>query len=606
MRESSGGEWRSAQADAANAAAQQICLAGGDALAAVLAKVAQQLAMHPVTKPLAERVEALQERLQAGRFHLAVLGQFKRGKSTLLNALLRESFLPTAVVPLTAIPTLIAYGPTRSVQVIFQDGRSESAPPAALSQYVTETHNPHNRKGVARVEVRHPASMLARGVILIDTPGIGSTFHHNTATTLNFLSEVDAALFVISADPPLTAVEVDFLRAVQVRAPRIFFALNKIDYLSAAEQAEAIRFFTTTVQTHLQANGAPAIFPISARLGLEASERQDAAGWETSGMAALERQLLGFLENEKQEALQAAIRSKVAATMCEALDLLQTEQRALTMPLEELRQNYQAFQQALVEARQQRRRMVDLLAGDRQRALESLNTRAAQLREQARAQLAAVALAALDEAPRVANRETLAQQRMAEAVEPFFKQHQPAFSQAVYEEVAMLLAPYAQQANDLVQAMRQRAADLFTLRLAPLDPHELPLRRREPYWVQSSRLTGGPSPLTRSAERLLPAALQRQRASARLQDMAQGLAAHNVENLRWAMHQNVEQLFRQFQTHLDEHWAETIEATEQALQSALLRRQQQHEEVAPALAQSQALAAFLRESLPTGQDGMYA
>jgi tRNA U34 5-carboxymethylaminomethyl modifying GTPase MnmE/TrmE len=571
------------------------------ALPAVLEQIALRLGSHAVTKVLVGRVEALRQRLQAGRFHLAVLGQFKRGKSTLLNALLREAFLPTAVVPLTSIPTLLEFGPVRTVQVVFQDGHCESVPPAALSQYVTETHNPHNQKGVARVDVRHPAAILARGVVLIDTPGIGSTFQHNTQATLDFLREVDAALFVNSADPPLTAVELEFLQAVQIRVARIFFLLNKVDYLSPSEQAEAIHFFATTVQTHLHVTGELPIFPVSARLGLEAGERQDANGWAASGMAALERQLLTFLDREKRATLHTAIHSKLAATMHEALDLLQTEQRALTMPLDELRQNHQAFQQALVEARQQRKRMADLLAGDRRRALESLNERAGQLRQQARKHLLAVAVAALDAATNVTSGETVARQQMGQAVDAFFNQHQTTFNQAVDEEVSALLAPYAGQTDRLIQGLHQRAADLFSLQFTMIDPHELPIRQREPYWVRHSRMSGGLAPFTATVERLLPTGQQQRRSVARLQAIAEELATRNVENLRWAVHQNVEQLFLQFQAHLDEQWAETIEATEQALHSAFLRRQQQSDEVAPALAQSQALAAFLREAVIMGR-----
>ena len=65
------------------------------------------------------RVAELQERLSAERFHLAVLGQFKRGKSTLLNALLGEPLLPTGIVPLTSIPTFLLSGTTRTVRVFF-------------------------------------------------------------------------------------------------------------------------------------------------------------------------------------------------------------------------------------------------------------------------------------------------------------------------------------------------------------------------------------------------------------------------------------------------------------------------------------------------------
>jgi len=71
----------------------------------------------------AEKLLFLRERLEEGRFHLAVLGQFKRGKSTLLNAFLGEALLPTSVVPLTAIPTFLQYGPKVMVRVLYQDDR---------------------------------------------------------------------------------------------------------------------------------------------------------------------------------------------------------------------------------------------------------------------------------------------------------------------------------------------------------------------------------------------------------------------------------------------------------------------------------------------------
>jgi GTPase Era involved in 16S rRNA processing len=215
------------------------------------------------TTPLAAPLQDLQERLTTGRFHLAVLGQFKRGKSTLLNALLGEPFLPMAVVPLTAIPTLIMHGPVREAQVIFQDGRVTAIPPSALDQYVTETANPHNQLGVDRVEVRHPARLLAQGVVLIDTPGIGSTLAHNAATALDFLAEVDAAFFLVSADPPLTAAELDFLKAVQQRVERLFFLLNKVDYLTPGEQEEALRFLETTLRQQAGLDGDLQIFPVS-------------------------------------------------------------------------------------------------------------------------------------------------------------------------------------------------------------------------------------------------------------------------------------------------------------------------------------------------------
>ena len=130
----------------------------------------------------------LSSRFSDGRFHLAILGQFKRGKSTLLNALTGEAILPVGVVPLTAVPTFIQYGETPKIRVQYQDGRPADECNGAsiaertgyLAGFVTEEGNPQNRRGVAEVEADLPSPILSGGVVLIDTPGIGSTFRHNT------------------------------------------------------------------------------------------------------------------------------------------------------------------------------------------------------------------------------------------------------------------------------------------------------------------------------------------------------------------------------------------------------------------------------------------
>jgi len=198
-----------------------------------------------------EKLEELGTRLQEGRFHLAVLGQFKRGKSTFLNALLGNVLLPSSVLPLTAIPTCIAFGNSPLVLALNEDGtvkeeilgKQHEEIAAFLAKYVTEEFNPNNRLGIDRVEVFYPAPILDKGVVLIDTPGIGSTYRHNTEATLAFLPQCDAALFLISADPPISEVELDFLRKVIDRVPKLFFILNKVDYLSEEDKQSAVRFF---------------------------------------------------------------------------------------------------------------------------------------------------------------------------------------------------------------------------------------------------------------------------------------------------------------------------------------------------------------------------
>ena len=123
-----------------------------------------------------ERIAALRDRLDAVRLRVLVTGEAKRGKSTLINALLGRAVLPTGVTPLTAVATTVRYGDDHRVEVRFSDGHEEKQPVSALPDLVTERGNPGNRRHIAAVTVYLDAPLLAGGVELVDTPGTGSVF----------------------------------------------------------------------------------------------------------------------------------------------------------------------------------------------------------------------------------------------------------------------------------------------------------------------------------------------------------------------------------------------------------------------------------------------
>ena len=80
---------------------------------------------------------------------MLVAGEAKRGKSTLVNALLGRPVLPTGVTPLTALPTTVRYGQDEGVAALCADGHAEDFPLSALDDLVTERGNPGNRRGLA-------------------------------------------------------------------------------------------------------------------------------------------------------------------------------------------------------------------------------------------------------------------------------------------------------------------------------------------------------------------------------------------------------------------------------------------------------------------------
>jgi GTPase SAR1 family protein len=86
----------------------------------------------------------LAARLSEGRFFVACVGQFKRGKSTLIGALIGDPVLPTGFVPVTAVPTVIRYGSSKRARIRSQDGRWLEIAVPELELYVSEEHNPEN------------------------------------------------------------------------------------------------------------------------------------------------------------------------------------------------------------------------------------------------------------------------------------------------------------------------------------------------------------------------------------------------------------------------------------------------------------------------------
>ncbi|NOY52423.1 MAG: Dynamin family protein [Deltaproteobacteria bacterium] len=537
--------------------------------------------------PDEERLAQLRERLEGDRFHLAVLGQFKRGKSTFLNALLGEPLLPTAVVPLTAIPTFLRYGPKRSVWVSFEDGEREEcvgcphdALVELLERHVTEERNPENRLGVTQVDVEHPSGLLSHGVVLIDTPGIGSTFRHNTESTINFLSQCDAAFFIVSADPPITEVEVEFLRAVQGHVKHLFFILNKIDYLSSDERKRCANFLKDVIRKQLSIQEVPEIFPVSGRDGLAARTADDEQGWRESGMEAVETCLTGFLKTEKGAILRQAIAAKAGDLLDDLGGRVRLRRRSLETPLEVLEEKLALFNRQVEEAEGMRRTAGDLLAGDRKRVVEFLEEQSGDLREEARSYFNTLVSRELSDVPSRAGLEERAKKAIEKNIPLFFEKHLGELSRDMEKRIGDLVNLHQGRANELLDTVHRTACELFDLAYTPLKEKGTPDRVRKPYWVThrwSNRLSSIP---TGMLDWVLPRPVLTKQVRKRILAEVEDLLMHNVENLRWATLQNIDRTFRRFVSQLDEHLKRTIEGTRNAILHGRERRKEGRDRVA--------------------------
>lgn len=205
----------------------------------------------------------------ANHSHLsvAVLGRFKAGKSSFLNHLIGRDILPVGVLPVTSVVTELGYGPVDLAEVRFSDGREIQVAPADLLLYVTEKENPNNGKRVIGVSVRIPELSRWKDIRFIDTPGLESTFAHNTETSLAWAPNVDIALVAVGVDTPLSQQDVGLIGNLLKYTPRIAVLLTKVDALSGAEQRQVAQF----VRTQLARNFAHPIpvYPYSTRSSYE-------------------------------------------------------------------------------------------------------------------------------------------------------------------------------------------------------------------------------------------------------------------------------------------------------------------------------------------------
>ncbi|WP_027719397.1 dynamin family protein [Desulfovirgula thermocuniculi] len=311
-------------------------------------------------------VELLSEslaRLASESFTLVVMGEFKRGKSTLLNALLGARLLPTAIIPLTAIPTIIRYGTEPSAKVVFQDGRVEAVPVADIVLYVTEKENPRNVKKVREVEVFYPSPLLADGIILVDTPGVGSAYAHNTEVAYGYLPRADAVIFVISVDAPLGKGELDYLRDIRHHVHKIIFVLNKADIASESDLAEAADFTRNLLKEHLKLQDIT-LMPLSARTALEGKESGSTEKMAASGMAELERLVEELIRNQKGRLIISATASRALRILNELELGLDIWKRGMEESMEGLEKKIAAFQAELAHLEQEREDSIHLLYRD--------------------------------------------------------------------------------------------------------------------------------------------------------------------------------------------------------------------------------------------------
>ncbi|WP_448711050.1 dynamin family protein [Microbacterium profundi] len=255
---------------------------------------------------LAERLEQTSARLHDPGVRVVVVGEFKQGKSKLINALVNAPACPVDDDIATSVPMTVGYADEPSAWVVVQTdapatGSAKGSAARAverqeialedLAQFVSEHGNPANERNLVSAEVLLPRELLKGGLNLVDSPGVGGLDSSNALATLSALSTAHAVLLVSDASQEYTEPEVQFLKHAMRISPNVAAVLAKTDLYPQWRQVESID------RGHLEDVGDVPMFAVSSDLRLLAAEMQDRELNDESGFPALvahlRREVLG-------------------------------------------------------------------------------------------------------------------------------------------------------------------------------------------------------------------------------------------------------------------------------------------------------------------------
>jgi len=524
-------------------------------------------------------VDELVRRLDGRALRVLVAGEAKRGKSTLVNALLGRDLPPTGVVPLTAVTTTVRYGPAEQLTVGFADGTTRRFPIECLPGLVTEQGNPANARGVAEVTLTTPAALLAGGAELVDTPGVGSVHAHNTAEATATLNRMDAAILVLSADPPISASERALLRRLRSQAVRVFCVLNKTDRLTAAELAEAAAFTRTVLAAEFGADtdtdgdgdAGVVLYPLSARPAPD--------GRREAGFTAFAVAFTDYLATAGPADLGRSVAGR-GGRLARALgETQQATLATLALSAQDLDSRLNSFNQTLAEVGSRRIETAAMAAAAFDRLQADTDRQAADLSHESAGQLqedGATRQSAAGAGP-AGDVETEALGVVASSIRRTVDEWLAARGAELDAELAALDERLSGQVTGQVAAVRDIAARLFTLDLPALGP----AARLAPSRPFSYAFTPDPGQFDAMAavlRRRLPGRWGRRQRARYLSEQSALLLDKHVGRARAAFQAQLSETRRQFTSELDRRFADGAGRIAEAVSAAAQLRARRHAE----------------------------
>ena len=338
-----------------------------------LLKLSEEIALVNTAESIRETIEKAKEE----HFEVAIVGEFKRGKSTLINALLGQEVLPADVLPATATLNRVTYSTEPYVQVEYKNGDSERVDIDRLEEYVTKLTSESERKAetVKEATVYYDTEFCRNNVDIIDTPGLNDD-DQMTNVTMSIIPKIDAAVFVISANSPFSQFEKEFLEKKMLTSDvgRIIFVVNCFGTFTQEDETKIVETVRTRIGKYVMEKakkvmgedskefavykrkiGTPRVIGVYAKRALTAKTIGSQELLEESNFPEFEKALETLLTQERGVITLQILANKITNSGTEILRSVVMQENALMMANDEFMEKYDAAIKEIDEIRNLKR-----------------------------------------------------------------------------------------------------------------------------------------------------------------------------------------------------------------------------------------------------------
>ena len=325
-----------------------------------LKEFSEELELNNTARSIADTIEKTAKE----HFEVAIVGEFKRGKSTLINALLGQEVLPADVLPATATLNRVTYSDTPYVEVEYKTGETETVDINKLADYVTKLSYESEKRAesVKQATVHYATDFCKNNVDIIDTPGLNDD-EQMTNVTLSILPEIDAAVFVISANSPFSQFEKEFLEKKMLTSDmgRIIFAVNCFGTFSKEDEDRIVETVEKRIGSYVMEKaktvmgedskefavykrkiGKPKVIGVYAKKALLAKQAHNEEMLRESNFPTFEAALERMLNQERGSITLQILATKIISSGSEIINSIVLRENSLMMETDEFMEKYNA------------------------------------------------------------------------------------------------------------------------------------------------------------------------------------------------------------------------------------------------------------------------